>query len=306
MGMSRHSSLDPVCDAETAGAVLLRIDGRPRDLGGFAVRRVLPAAKRGMVGPFTFLDHFGPAILSAEQEMDVRPHPHIDLATITYLFEGAVMHRDSLGSAMEIEPGAVNWMHAGRGIVHSERTPERLRGEPKPMHGLQAWVALPDDAEDSDAFFQHVSKDRIPTGEDDCHRWTLVAGELGGARSPVRAASKLLYVIFELQPTAPLELPEHVYERALYVVSGTVRCGGEEASTGTMLVLEPGPCAVRATEEARVVLIGGEPIGKRFIEWNFVSSTKDAIEEAKRQWREEDTTRFPLVPGDDDERIPLP
>lgn len=284
----------------------LRIDGRPRDLGGFAVRRVLPSVKRRMVGPFTFLDHFGPATLSAEQEMDVRPHPHIHLATLTFLFEGAVTHRDSLGSELDIEPGAVNWMHAGRGIVHSERTPERLRGKPKAMHGLQAWIALPADTQDSDPFFQHVSTGEIPRGEGEGHRWTLVAGELGEERSPVRAASTLLYVVYELDGDARLDLPQHVSERALYVVSGTVRCGGEEATTGTMLVLEPGPCVVHASEDARVALIGGEPIGERFIEWNFVSSTKDAIEEAKRQWREEDTTRFPLVPGDEDERIPLP
>ncbi len=304
--MSRHASLEPICDAKTAGAVQLRIDGRPRDLGGFAVRRVLPSAKRRSVGPFVFLDHFGPATLGAEQAMDVRPHPHIHLATITYLFEGAVMHRDSLGSALEIQPGAVNWMHAGRGIVHSERTPERLRGQPKPMHGLQAWVALPKEAEDSDPFFQHVPRSDIPTGEGEGHRWTLVAGELGAARSPVKAASPLLYVVFELEPGAPLELPEHVPERALYVASGTVRCNGEEASTGTMLVIAPGRCAIEASEDSRVALVGGEPLGERFIEWNFVSSTQEAIEQAKRQWREEDTSRFPLVPGDEDERIPLP
>lgn len=266
---------------------------------------MLPSAKRRQVGPFVFLDHFGPAELSAEQEMDVRPHPHIHLATITFLFEGAVMHRDSLGTALEIEPGAVNWMHAGRGIVHSERTPERLRGKPKAMHGLQAWVALPSDAEDTDPFFQHVPAADIPTGESDGHRWTLVAGDLGASRSPVRAASPLLYAIFELQPGAPLELPEAT-ERGLYVVSGAVRCGGEEAEPGTMLVLEPGPCTVEASDDARVALVGGEPVGKRFIEWNFVSSTQEAIEEAKRQWQEEDTRRFPLVPGDEDERIPLP
>lgn len=304
--MTWRSSHEPVCDKDTEGRVQLRIDGRPRNLGGFDVRRVLPSAKRRMVGPFVFLDHFGPATLGPDQAMDVRPHPHIHLATISYLFEGGVMHRDSLGSALEIEPGAVNWMHAGRGIVHSERSPERLEGKPKPMHGLQAWVALPDDAQDSDPFFQHVPATEIPKGAGEGVSWTLVAGTLGDRASPVRAASELLYVVYELDAGATVELPDHVSERALYVVSGAVHCGGEDASTGTMLVLEPGPVSVHATESAVLALVGGEPVGQRHIEWNFVSSTKEAIEEAKRQWREDDVSRFPKVPGDEDERIPLP
>ena len=304
--MTYRSSPEPVCDTEAKGRVQLRIDGRPRNLGGFDVRRVLPSPKRRQVGPFVFLDHFGPATLGPEVAMDVRPHPHIHLATLTYLFEGGVMHRDSVGSMQEIEPGAVNWMHAGRGIVHSERSPERLEGKDKPMHGLQAWVALPDSAEDSDPFFQHVPKTAIPTGEGEGHRWTLVAGQLGDARSPVRAASELLYLVYELDAGATLELPDRVAERALYVVSGTVRCGGEEASAGTLLVLDRGAIRAEATDTARVILIGGEPVGERHIEWNFVSSTKAAIEEAKRQWRDDDTSRFPKVPGDEGERIPLP
>lgn len=303
--MTRRAAPEPQCHTDTAGSVLLRIEGRPRDLGGFTVRRVLPSPKRRAIGPFVFLDHFGPATLGADESMDVRPHPHIHLATISYLFEGGVMHRDSLGSAIEIEPGAVNWMHAGRGIVHSERTPERLRGQPKAMHGLQAWVALPDAAEDSDPFFQHVPADQVPKGRGEGYGYTLVAGAAGGERSPVRTASELLYLVYELEAGATVPLPD-APERGLYVVGGQVECGGEQAATGTLLVLDAGASEVHASEAAKVALIGGAPVGERHIEWNFVSSTKAAIEEAKRQWRADDTDRFPKVPGDEDERIPLP
>ena len=304
--MSWRPALEPRCDEETAPRIGLRVEGRERDLGGgFTVRRILPAAKRRMVGPFIFFDHMGPAQLTPDQGMEVRPHPHIHLATVTYLFEGAVMHRDSLGSSLPIEPGAVNWMHAGRGIVHSERTPASLVGKAKRIHGIQAWVALPDGAQDTDPFFQHVPASEIPEGQGDGFRWRLIAGEVGDRRSPVRVASPTLYVIYELDSGATVQLPPAA-ERALYVAQGSVECAGESAEEGTLLVLEGSGITIRAREASRVALIGGAPVGERFIEWNFVSSSREAIDEAKRRWQDDDTEHFGQVPGDEDERIPLP
>ncbi|MAQ17987.1 MAG: hypothetical protein CMN30_24720 [Sandaracinus sp.] len=303
--MSWQPAPDPVCEDDAAARIALRVEARPRDLGGFSVRRVLPSARRRMVGPFIFFDHLGPATMEPTEGMEVRPHPHIHLATITYLFEGAIMHRDSLGSSLPIEPGAVNWMHAGRGIVHSERTPESAKGRTRRLHGIQAWVALPDEAQDTDPFFQHVPVGELPAGGTDEARWRLIAGQLGEHRSPVRIACELTYVIWELAPGARIRLPA-APERAVYVAEGEIECAGEDAAEGTLLVLEGDTLHVRATETTRLAFIGGAPVGPRFIDWNFVSSTKEAVEEAKRQWREDDTTRFPRVPGDEDERIPLP
>ena len=281
------------------------LDGRRRDLGGFSVRRILPAVERRMVGPFIFFDHMGPADFEAGHGIDVRPHPHIALATVTYLFEGEIMHRDSLGSAQPIRPGAVNWMIAGRGIVHSERTPPDVRGRASRLDGIQSWVALPKAREEDAPRFEHHPAESIPRVERAGAILRVLAGSAFGVTSPVGVASPTLYVDCALERGATLEVPDEHEERALYVAHGSVVCDGETLGDGQMLVLARGAHAsVRAVEGARVMLLGGAPLdGERHIYWNFVASTTERIEKAKRDWRED---RFPKVPGDDIERIPLP
>ena len=283
------------------------LEGRPRDLGGFSVRRLLPAGRLQTVGPFIFFDHMGPATFASGAGVDVRPHPHIGLATVTYLYEGAFMHRDSLGTEQLIRPGDVNWMVAGRGIVHSERTPAAARdaaGRAR-AHGIQTWVALPRDEEEREPSFAHHPAATLPQLERAGARIVVIAGTAYGLRSPVQVLSPTLYVDVELQAGAALEIePEHA-ERGCYVAAGSVEIGGERYGTGQFIVLAQtaGAVSVRAAEPSRLMLAGGAPIdGPRYIEWNFVSSSRDRIEAAKRDWRER---RFAAVPGDD-ERIPLP
>jgi len=283
----------------------LVIPQRRRDLGGFEVGRVLPAAARRMVGPFIFFDHMGPVDFPAgiPRSVDVRPHPHIGLATITYLFAGEIMHRDSLATEQAIRPGEVNWMSAGRGITHSERF-ERARLEGGRMDGIQAWVALPLEKEESDPRFVHVAGDAIPAGDDDGVRWRLVAGELAGGRAPVPVASPLFYLHWEMRAGARATLPAEYSERAAYVAQGRVAIGGSEIGGGEMAVLTPGQAVpFRAIESSVVMLLGGEPVGPRFIEWNFVSSSHDRIEQAKADWR---AGRMKLPDLDNGEFIPLP
>ncbi len=277
---------------------------RVRDLGGFSVRRVLPAPFHRMVGPFVFFDHMGPADFAPGGGIDVRPHPHINLATVTYLFEGEIVHRDSLGSAQAIRPGAINWMTAGRGIVHSERTGPELRAAGHRLHGLQIWVALPGALEESDPSFHHHPADTLPVVEGDGLRARVLVGSGFGATSPVPAASPLLYADLDLAAGATAPIAADLPERAVYLVAGAVAIGGTRFEAGQMIVLEPGDRELRADGASRLVLIAGEPLdGPRFIEWNFVSSSRERIEEAKSAWRER---RFPLVPGDEQEFIPLP
>jgi hypothetical protein len=294
--------------AESAAApdVELIIDARKRDLGGFSVGRVLPAISRRTVGPFIFFDHMGPADFAPGNGIDVRPHPHINLATVTYLFSGEILHRDSLGSEQVISPGAVNWMNAGRGIVHSERTPTPLRASGYHLHGLQLWVALPTAHEESEPTFTHYTKAALPEANIGGATVRVLAGQAYGLVSPVKTYSRLLYVDVDLPAGAEIAVP-HEQERALYVVEGNVRDvqSGETASGGRMLVFRRGssPC-VRAETATRLVFIGGDPLdGVRHIYWNFVSSSLDRLETAKSDWRER---RFPLVPGDEREFIPLP
>jgi len=276
------------------------IEGRQRDLGGGTlVERILPYAKRRSVGGFVFLDHFGPM----ETTPDVRPHPHIHLATITYLFDGAIRHRDSLGSDQVIRPGAVNWMHAGRGIVHSERRPEGV-GRQR-VHGLQAWVALPVAHEDGDPFFRHVDADDLPRIERPGATIRLLVGQAYGERAPVETFSELVYLDLALEANASVVVPECAAERAVFVAKGALEVDGTVVGRGSLAMLD-GDARVGATEDARAVILGGEPLGKRHMFWNFVSSDLTAIEEAKRDWREQNQERFPLVPGDEEERIPLP
>jgi redox-sensitive bicupin YhaK (pirin superfamily) len=281
------------------------ISGRPRDLGGFSVRRVLPAPGRQTIGPFIFFDHMGPARFEPGQGVDVRPHPHIGLATVTYLFEGAFMHRDSLGTVQLIEPGAVNWMVAGRGIAHSERTPPELRGGTgSALHGIQTWFALPVAHEEDAPSFEHHPAATLPEITLRGVALRVVAGDAYDARSPVGVASPTLYVDARLDTGAELELPDDVEQRAVYVASGALSIDGESFGSGTLVEFTPGTAVtLAATEPVRAMLLGGAPLdGPRHIWWNFVSSSRERIERAKTDWREQ---RFVAVPGDA-ERIPLP
>lgn len=287
-------------------AITRVLEGRPRDLGGFSVRRVLPAGGQQTVGPFIFFDHMGPANFAPGEGVDVRPHPHIGLATVTYLFEGEFMHRDSLGSAQLIRPGDVNWMVAGRGIAHSERTPPELRRVPAgaPIHGIQTWIALPTAHEETSPSFSHHPARDLPEITGDGARLRLIAGEAYGARAPAAVFSPMFYVEAVLEAGATVELPDHHQERAAYVVEGGIEVAGDHYAVGQMTVFAAAvPVTLRAAGTARVMLLGGAPLdGPRYIWWNFVSSSRERIERAKLDWREE---RFAAVPGDP-ERIPLP
>ena len=277
---------------------------RMHDLGGFTVGRVLPSANRRSVGPFVFFDHIGPALLSGVQPVAVRPHPHIGLATVTYLWEGAMMHRDSLGSVQEIQPGDVNWMTAGRGIVHSERTPSRLSGVDHAFHGLQTWVALPVANEDDEPAFAHHPRATLPVLERDGVTMTVVAGTAFGAESPVNVLVPTLYVSLDFSANASLRIDAGHEERALYPVSGELTLDGEPLPLNTLAVLEPGSEPILASAgPARVMLLGGQALdGPRFVWWNFVSSSREKIEAAKQRWL---SGGFGQVPGET-ERIPLP
>ena len=282
----------------------LVIDARKKDLGGFEVGRILPFAKRRMVGPFVFLDHMGPAMFDPGMGIDVRPHPHIGLSTLTYLFEGEILHRDSLGYTQAIRPGEVNWMTAGRGIVHSERTDPSIRIHGGPMHGMQAWVALPAELEEIEPSFDHVEEAVLPTYEQDGLWARLVAGEAYGAKAGVNTHSPIFYVHWEMQPGAKGTTPAGYSEAAAYVARGAVEIDGRTFHAGQMAVFETGkrPTVVALTH-ATVMLLGGEPLGPRTIWWNLVSSRPERIEQAKADWK---AGRMALPPTDDTEFIPLP
>jgi redox-sensitive bicupin YhaK (pirin superfamily) len=289
-----------------SATVELDIQGRPRELGdGFTVRRLLPSPARRMVGPFIFVDHMGPVGMQPGRGLDVRPHPHINLATVTYLFEGEILHRDSLGSEQPIRPGAVNWMTAGRGIAHSERTPALERKSGPRLHGMQLWVALPTAHEEDEPSFHHHAAADIPELGRPGARLRVIAGAAYGVRSPVEVLSPLFYVEARLEAGATLALPEEYAGRAAYVAEGAVVSDGARHGESSLLVYRPGAQAsITAAEAARVMLLGGAPLdGERHIWWNFVSSSPERIERAKEEWRSE---RWARVPGDDVERIPLP
>src|SRR5215207_1513625 len=286
----------------------LVIEERPRDIGGFEVERLLPFGKRRMVGPFIFLDHMGPVALAAgaPRTLDIRPHPHIGLSTVTYLFEGEILHRDSLGSHQPIVPGDVNWMTAGRGIAHSERTDQVLRARSNRLFGIQSWVALPKDAEETAPGFVHHPAASLPLVEDGGVRLRLVAGAGWGLAAPVAVSSPLFYADATLAPGAALPLPEEHEERAAYVLDGEVEVAGDRFAPGRMLVFRAGDrLALRAGPRgARVLLLGGAAMdGPRHLFWNFVSSSRERIEQAKADWQ---AGRFGKVPGDETEFIPLP
>jgi hypothetical protein len=283
----------------------LVIRQRRRDLGGFEVGRVLPYAGRRMVGPFIFFDHMGPVEFQPgiPRNVDVRPHPHIGLSTVTYLFEGEIMHRDSVGSEQPIRPGEVNWMTAGRGITHSERF-ERARREGGRMDGIQAWVALPQVDEDGDPAFAHHGANDLPIFEENGMWGRLVAGKALGLHAAVKTHSPMFYIHWELSAGARAELPAEYPERAIYVAAGRVEVEGHSFEQGEMLVFAPGPAvAMSALQPSTVMALGGEPVGQRFIDWNFVSSSKERIEQAKADWR---AGRMKLPDFDSEEFIPLP
>jgi redox-sensitive bicupin YhaK (pirin superfamily) len=280
------------------------LDSRERDLGGFVVRRVLPHDGRQMVGPFIFFDHLGPTLFAPGAGIDVRPHPHIALATVTYLFAGSLEHRDSLGNVRVIRPGDVNWMTAGSGIAHSERTPAAARVAGEKVHGIQSWVALPDGAEDAEPAFVHYPAAVLPCTRADGIALTLIAGEAFGLRSPVTTLWPTLYVEAQFARGATLEVPVSHTERAVYVVRGTLACGDTQLTSGQLAVLDPGSTVVvRAGEETLAMLLGGERFATpRYLWWNFVASSHERIERAKARWQQRD---FPAVPGET-EFIPLP
>jgi redox-sensitive bicupin YhaK (pirin superfamily) len=286
-------------------SVDLVIVARPRDLGGFTVGRVLPAMQRRLVGPFIFFDHMTRREIAPGVGMDVRPHPHIGLATVTYLFEGEILHRDSLGSNQAIVPGDVNWMTAGRGIVHSERSSDERRKTGGTVHGIQSWVALPTGEEERDPRFDHHPGATLPIVERPGARLRILAGHAYGARAPVGVHSPTLYVHADLESGAELPMTDEHEQRAVYVVDGEIECDGLAHGPGAMLVFRPGaPATLRALRAARLMLLGGARLdGERHIYWNFVSSSKDRIERAKGDWK---SGAFPKVPGDDLEFIPLP
>ena len=278
---------------------------RARDIGGFDVRRALPSSGRRMVGPFVFFDQMGPATFTANSGIDVRPHPHIGLATVTYLFDGTIIHRDSLGSIQPIRPGDVNWMTAGSGIVHSERSDAELRKQPDSLHGLQLWVALPQKYEETDPDFTHYRAAELPSTEGDGITSRLIAGSAFGLTSPVKTFSDLFYLDAALEPEARIALDAQHEERAAYLVEGTVEIEGTEFEAGQLLVFAPQrQIVVKAVTPAKLVMLGGEPMdGPRHLWWNFVSSSKERIEQAKADWTRD---RFGLpVPGET-EFIPLP
>ncbi|MBD2452781.1 pirin family protein [Nostoc sp. FACHB-87] len=284
-------------------AILQIIEPEVKDLGGFIARRSLPYPQRQMVGPFIFFDHLGPSVLPANKGIDVRPHPHINLATLTYLFDGAIMHRDSLGVVQEIQPGAVNWMTAGKGIVHSERSPDFDRFNEVTIHGIQTWIALPVEYEEIDPWFVHYKAETLPSWSENGAVIKLIAGEASGYTSPVKVFSPILYLDVVLSANANFTVPAGYSERAVYSVTEGLSINNEPLEPYRLAILEPDhEVKVSANTAARCIVIGGEPLGQRYKWWNFVSSRPERIEQAKADWRD---NRFASVPNET-EFIPLP
>jgi len=304
--MSFFPAPDPeVGDAFSCDALELMVIANAKDIDGFEVRRALPTAKRRLVGPFIFFDRMGPAILRAGKALDVRPHPHIGLSTVTYLFDGKIRHRDSLGTEMVISPGDVNLMTAGRGIVHSERTPEELRGAPMSVSGLQTWIALPDHKEEIAPVFENTESATLPEFSAEGVAGRVVIGSFEGHRSPVTTYHDTLNVDVRLEPGARIRIPAEAEERAIYVLEGSVAISGDRFPPNRLLVFRPGDeIVVSAENGAHFMLFGGASLGSpRHIWWNFVSSSRERIEQAKQEWK---SGRFDIVPGDEKEFIPLP
>ena len=299
--MSKFTAHEPTC-TKLSRTIRVLVRGRSKDLGGFSVRRVLPASMVRSVGPFVFFDEMGPAEFSEGQGINVRPHPHIGLATVTFLFEGEILHRDSLGYIQPIQPGAVNLMTAGRGIVHSERTSEELLNTGQRLHGLQLWMALPEDKQELDPSFTHYPQQSLPVIEKDGVVTTVIIGGYGGEVSPVEVHAETIYLSVVIKAGTLHELDIDQDQAAIYVLSGQIRVDGHSVNTSELAVLDRNTVALDAVEDSTIVVIGGEDLGAREMYWNFVHSSRERIEQAKRDWRE---MKFDLVPGDD-EFIPLP
>ncbi|SRR6056297_2114863 len=299
-----EKKLDNHCEAaEGCGAIEMILKPRDKELGGFTVRRLLPTTKRNMIGPWVFFDHMGPADFPAGEGINVRPHPHVNLATVTYLFEGEILHRDSLGSEQVIRPGDINLMVAGRGIVHSERERPEVKAQAHRQHGLQLWLALPEKDEEIDPAFHNYPSEDLPTLEIGGVTVRVMMGTAYGATSPVRLFADTLYIEAHMQAGQTLSLPA-AEEQGLYVVSGSIHAQGTVIGRHEMAVFSNQPgVIVAAAEEARIAIVGGEKIGRRHIDWNFISSRKERIEQAREDWK---AGRFAKVPGDEEEFIPLP
>jgi len=298
-----QNAMNEKCSRPSCSAIEMIIDPHEKDLGGFNVRRCLPAPEKKMVGPFIFFDHAGPATFSLGEGLDVRPHPHINLATITYLFEGEILHRDNLGKVQPIRPGEINLMVAGSGIVHSERTPPEIRSAGHTLHALQLWIALPEEHEEIEPSFYHYASNELPLLKKAGVSIRVMIGEAFGLKSPVRTFSPTLYVEASLEAAATLELPDSVGERGVYIISGSVMTQGTRLEPCRMILFDSSTgLKLTANEPTRLVIIGGEPLGNRKIWWNFVSSRPERIEQAKKDWLE---NRFNDVPGET-ESIPLP
>lgn len=310
--MSWNPALEPHCPAgPEIDAIETVIVPRARDLGGFEVRRALPSPRRQMVGPFIFFDQMGPAEFLTDQGIDVRPHPHIGLATVTYLYSGSILHRDSLGTKKEIHPGDVNWMIAGRGISHSERTSPEVRAQARSsLYGIQTWVALPDAAEETAPAFEHRPSAELPLIEGEGKRLRLILGSAYGEQAPVQTFTEMFYADAVLEAGARLPLPDNHEDRGLYVLEGEISVAGQTFDAGKMMVFRPGDAiTVTALTPARLMLLGGETLGgPRYIWWNFVASSKEKIDAAKEAWRQGDWEhgRFRLPPDDNAEFIPAP
>lgn len=310
--MSWNPALTPGCpDAVGADAIETLIIPRARDLGGFEVRRALPAPKRQMVGPFIFFDQMGPAEFLTDQGIDVRPHPHIGLGTVTYLYRGSFQHRDSTGADQIITPGALNWMVAGRGVTHSERSPDAVRAAPSSLLGIQTWIALPETHEDIAPSFEHHAAGALPEIRDQGIEARLILGRAYGETAPATMHSDTFYLDVTLAARARFPLPVDHEDRGIYITEGSVSIAGQEFQAGQMMVFRPGDAITVAAGDrgARLMALGGATLnGPRHIWWNFVASSRERIEAAKQEWREArwGQGRFDLPPGDRDEHIPLP
>lgn len=305
--MSFFPGNDPAAgDAFACDAIENLIVPRASDIGGFSVRRALPTRDRRLVGPFIFFDRMGPAILKAGEALDVKPHPHIGLSTVTYLFDGEIRHRDSLGTEVVVRPGDINLMTAGRGIVHSERTPENLRGHPLSMSGLQTWLALPDDKEEIAPDFSHTEREAMPLIDIAGATGRVVIGDFAGLRSPVKTFTDTLYADLSLTPGAKFPFPADHEERAIYILSGSLEVAGDVFAADQLLAFRAGDDITLkgGVDGCHIMLFGGAALNsRRYIWWNFVSSSKERIEQAKEEWRK---GRFDIVPGDEEEFVPLP
>lgn len=285
------------------------LEEKAADIGNFLVGRLLPFREKSAVGPFVFIDHMGPTCLQKFQNFDVPPHPHIGLSTLTYLFEGSIFHRDSMGNAIEIKPGEVNWMTAGKGVVHSERTPEYLRNSLQFLHGFQIWIALPKNLEQSEPSFFHIDKDQIPHWEENGIDFKLIAGELTDRKSPVPVHSPLYFLEIKTKEAQKINIGEKLFgEVGMYVLDGTVKIEGNDYGSKQLLIAKNASlCEFETNGETTLYLFGGEPFDEeRFMFWNFVNSDKEIIENAKKNWREKNLEVFPKVPGDEEEFVPFP